>query len=656
MKLKLWIFLVALCSLASIKPAKATHVIGGELIYQCLFHDTISNKGFYKFTMKLYRECTGTHEGCGFAQPIADFDSVIFVTVYDKNEVQVKSFEMTIDLRDTIENNTYNVCLFSPPNVCVEQAIYEDNFWLDDIAGGYYVTYQRCCRNWDIANIVLPVCPTQPDVGAAWSLTIPDTADAVCNSSPIYTNFPPTIICLDAPFVYDHSATDLDGDSLVYSLCEAYEFNMGMIWNGGLAGAAPNPSMFPSLFFSVPYISGFSASYPIDALPTDSFKIDAQTGLLTGTPTQEGLYVVAVCVSEYRNGKLLTTNKRDVQFNIAGCLDDPGLQFSATPDPCDNLMMNFEYLGNNVVSFNWDFGVPTLSDDTSTVENPVYTYPEVGVYPVTIVVNEDFMCADTLVVNVTPPTPLAADYEWTKTCAFDTVVFSGQSDTNAFTGPIVNWEWNFGDGVSDTLPQNTTHAYPDSILYNAQLIITTSEGCKDTMIKVISFFSLPVIDAGEDVFVTEGEPEDLLATGANSYVWDPATFLDDMLIPNPVTTPLDDIQYTVTGTSLNGCRGRDTVEIFVVKAQVIVPNAFSPNQDGNNDTIFLIHVGVEELIEFRIFNRWGQRVFEASDLTEGWDGNFKSEPQEIGNYVYYYKVRTLVGEVMEGSGDIALLR
>ncbi|MBL4578367.1 MAG: gliding motility-associated C-terminal domain-containing protein, partial [Flavobacteriales bacterium] len=452
-------------------------------------------------------------------------------------------------------------------------------------------------------------------------------------------------------------ATDLDGDSLVYELCEASQFNTGMIWNGGIASAAPNPSMYPALFFPVPYISGFSAQYPIDALPTDSFKIDPVTGFLTGTPNTEGFYVVAICVSEYRNGTLLCTSKRDFQFHIAACIEDPLLIFSAMPDSCDNMNINFTYEGTPVLSYAWDFGDANTLDDTSTVENPIYRYPTIGIYPVSLIVNEDFWCADTVTIDITPPQPLLADYVWSKVCAYDTVEFFDQSDTNAFTGPIVNWWWVFGDGAKDTITQHATHAYPDSISYNCQLVITTSKGCVDSsIVQAISFFPLPNVVAREDVYVTQGEPEEIWALGASSYVWDPATFLSDILVSNPVSIPMSDITYVVTGSTLNGCKGRDTVDVFVVAAQIVVPNAFSPNRDGANDTIFLIHVGVQELIEFQIFNRWGQRVFETADLEQGWDGNFNSEPQEIGNYAYYFKALTLAGDVVEGSGDIALIR
>ena len=87
-----------------------------------------------------------------------------------------------------------------------------------------------------------------------------------------------------------------------------------------------------------------------------------------------------------------------------------------------------------------------------------------------------------------------------------------------------------------------------------------------------------------------------------------------------------------------------------------MPNAFSPNDDGVNDVIYLLAVGIIDVQEFKIFNRWGQVVFETSDILQGWDGMFNGQPQEMGNYAYYYKAMDRAGTLKEGSGDIALLR
>src|SRR5205823_7175277 len=120
--------------------------------------------------------------------------------------------------------------------------------------GGYTIAYQRCCRNVTIVNLVDP-----SNTGITIFTTIPDTSLAVCNSCPYYNNYPPTVICVDYPLVFDHSATDPDGDSLVYSLCSPF------------LGADPyNPApMLPSAppYSNVNFLSPYTATDPMATLP-----------------------------------------------------------------------------------------------------------------------------------------------------------------------------------------------------------------------------------------------------------------------------------------------------------------------------------------------------------------------------------------------------
>ncbi len=443
----------------------ATHVMGGEVYYECL--DPATNK--YRFTVKLYRDC---YNGVPF------FDDPIFVSIYDINDNLVIQFNMSLPPNDTLDNETYNVCLYSPPDICVHTAVYQGDFFLPP--GEFYMTYQRCCRNATIQNIQNPSA-----TGFAFDIKIPDSTEAACNSSPYFNNYPPTIICLDEQFTYDHSATDPDGDSLVYYLCAPNQYNTASPPAG--LGIIPDPSGPPSSNYNVTYAVPYDSAYPIWA-PVDSFAIDPVTGWMTGTPEIPGNYVVAVCVSEYRNGILLSTNKRDFQFTVAQCLSDPQTAFISQPDPCDNLKINFTYTGNAVESFFWDFGVGTSISDTSIFQNPSYTFPDTGTYAVKLVVNQNYSCADTLTINVTPPNPLTADLS-VDSCTGDTVFFQDKSNTNVYAGSITSWIWIYGDGSNNDFIQNPSHVYSSAGTYIVTLIITTTNNCVDTV--VISITTSP---------------------------------------------------------------------------------------------------------------------------------------------------------------------
>jgi len=264
-------------------------------------------------------------------------------------------------------------------------------------------------------------------------------------------NEPPTVLCSEEPFAYDHSALDKDGDSLVYELCDAFSFPTGIIWNGGPAGAAPNPSMYPDLLDTVPYISGYSGSYPIDALSSDSFQIDMQTGLLTGTPMIYGVYVVAVCVSDYRNGKRLSQSRRDFAFSIVECVLYSQVWFnSSSSSICKEDSIQFTDMTPNAVSWSWDFG----DGNISTEQNPFHKYMTSGTYDVTLDIEYANGCLDSATIT---------NLIFVDTCTVvstDQILSTGFNDVKLIPNPVMDdVEISLPEGVS--APINVTLYYLD---------------------------------------------------------------------------------------------------------------------------------------------------------------------------------------------------
>jgi hypothetical protein len=255
----------------------------------------------------------------------------------------------------------------------VEQAIFIYDVTLPPIAGGYTLVYQRCCRNASINNVFDPA-----NTGATYLGTIPDAAFAECNSSPQFNNFPPTVICVNEGLVFDHSATDVDGDSLVYMLCAPY-----------LGADASNPYPAPPgppPYNFVTFVSPYTATDPMGGSPP--MAIDPATGILTVTPTSLGQYVVGVCVSEYRDGVLLSEHKRDFQFNVTTC--QPSV-IASTPGVINQCSSNTITFVNNSIGgtfYHWDFGTGN-SADTSNEFSPTFTFPDTGIYTVTLYVNRE---------------------------------------------------------------------------------------------------------------------------------------------------------------------------------------------------------------------------------------------------------------------------
>ena len=151
----------------------------------------------------------------------------------------------------------------------------------------------------------------------------------------------------------------------------------------------------------------------------------------------------------------------------------------------------------------------------------------------------------------------------------------------------------------------------------------------------------------------------LNAVGANVYAWSPATNLSNSSIANPIATPVATQLYTVTGTnSLTNCKSKDTVTVFVKGAtapKAFIPNTFTPNGDGANDCFRVKDFGTVKTLDVMIFNRYGNLVFQTKNSNDCWDGRYKGQPAEVGNYVYYIKVLNDCGEEVE-KGNLLLIR
>jgi gliding motility-associated-like protein len=146
------------------------------------------------------------------------------------------------------------------------------------------------------------------------------------------------------------------------------------------------------------------------------------------------------------------------------------------------------------------------------------------------------------------------------------------------------------------------------------------------------------------------------------YNWSPPQGLDFTDIRTPVFKYDRSVQYLITLTSDNGCRVVDTLQVVVpsaapaIRSSLHVPNAWSPNSDGHNDKLFPLTINMKELYYFRVFNRWGQLMFETNKLGEGWDGIYSGKPQVQDVYTWTVEAMGLDGVHYKQSGNSILLR
>jgi gliding motility-associated-like protein len=549
---------------------KSNHIIGGEMYYDYLG----SNK--YRVTLKIYRDCDNPNSPNfdGFAQmPTA------FLNVMDTASNQIAQIDLGLPVVTLVQGSINNPCIKT--NVpCVEEGIYTTTITLPPLAGGYYLVYQRCCRNVGIDNL-----SNSNSQGASYFAYIPGPELATVNSCPRFNNFPPIDICNNLALNFDHSATDPDGDQLIYKFSEAFQgldaccAVLGQNPPGNTCGNPPpfcptfaTPLPYPSVIYQSPY----SKNYAVASNP--SLTIDPTTGLLQGKPNLLGKYVVGVCVEEWRNGNLLSKHYRDFQFNIKTCTVTIVAAIADQSQLCQGLTINFTNQSiNQSISptYVWNFGDPNTLADTSRIKDPTYNYQDTGIYNVTLIVNPGALCSDTIKKQVYVYPPLSINFTKPQIACIKS------NSVNFKAGgvflPQCTFNWNF---TSFATPNTSTLTNPQNINFTEPgvhyiSLIAKQFACIDTFIDSITILKRPIAkinnfpttlcDPGKVAFsngsVSEYPP---------GYLWQTSDgFTYNSYEPTHVFTPSG--IYTVTLTLLRGAPCVDTSKA------VFSPITINPN-------------------------------------------------------------------------------
>jgi gliding motility-associated-like protein len=544
--------LVVLLFLLSATGVKATHIVGGEIYYDCLGNNN------YKITLKVYRDCING---------LAPFDDPASIGVFDGvtgNLIQniTTGSPAIVSISSFISVPCYAP---SPGSVCEEEATYVVFTTLPPFANGYLLVYQRCCRNNTIVNLVNPGAQ-----GSTLTTYVPPPSLATCNSSARFNYYPPMYLCQGLPFIVDHSATDPDGDSLVYDLCAP---------NNGADQLTPMPQPpNPPPYVSVTYQAPYNSSNQMSASP--ALTINPNSGILTGTPTLMGTWVVAVCCKEYRNGQLINVNMRDFQFNVVTCQPIPVIgqisaNINAQTTNCTGLTIHFTQSSQNATNYYWNFGDPSTTSDTSNIPAPSYTYPTTGNYWVVLIANPGSGCADTDSVQILVTIPPTVQFPPPNPqCIIgNSFNFTAQGTY----GPGASINWNFGSHAN---PSTSNLPDPQNIIFDSSgmfpVTITISEnGCTATYTDSVLVY--PVPQALFTATPLSGCVPYTVQFSDSSIVGTPATYLwqfgdgGSSTLANPVHT------YTAAGTydvmlivtTVSGCIGIDT--FFVPSMVTVLP-------------------------------------------------------------------------------------
>lgn len=303
----------------------------------------------------------------------------------------------------------------------------------------------------------------------------------------------------------------------------------------------------------------------------------------------------------------------------------------------------------NALQFTWS---PAGSLNNPNIRNPIAT-PTAAVTTYRVRGNIG-SCYDTDSIKVfTVPYPQARAGLDTLIC-WGTPAFLQASGGSYYIWSPITFLTN--PSSPNPISQNPEADYIDYIV-----AVTDTFGCPKPVFDTIRVdIDRVIADAGpRDTAVVTGQPLQLQATGSTNYLWTPVTqWLSNPNISNPISNPQDDIEYIVKVSNRIGCTDYDTilVKYYKVAPDFYIPSAFTPNNDGLNDILTPLALGLKSVDLFMVYNRWGQLMFKTNYIEQGWNGYFKGKPQDTGTYVWYAEGIDYQGKPLRKKGTVVLVR
>lgn len=367
---------------------------------------------------------------------------------------------------------------------------------------------------------------------------------------------------------------------------------------------------------------------------------------------QSGLYNVTLIVTDPGSCNLSDTiTKQILVLGNSTVSILPDLTICST----QNVQIGLPSSTDTSFTYRW---TPTNSLSSSTISNPIASPQQTTTYQLLV---SNGVCIDTFYQTVIIFSDALTLQGSDVLCPGDTLRLSV---VNSQPNQQLSYSWTPGNqiisGQNSATPtvsptQNTTFV----------VVVTNQIGCRFTdSIRINVVSSLPLIDATatpDTIFAGDTSQLTLNIQGTvNSFNWLSDTTLSATNIYDPVVFPRRTNTYYVEITDDNGCRKTDSVTVVVLQlpckqSSIYLPSAFSPNDDGKNDILYVRGINITELY-FAVYDRWGQKVFETRDMSKGWDGRFKSARLDPAVFGYYLEGVCLGGEHFSLQGNITLLR
>lgn len=304
--------------------------------------------------------------------------------------------------------------------------------------------------------------------------------------------------------------------------------------------------------------------------------------------------------------------------------------------------------------YSWNFG----DGNTSTALSPSHVYAAVNSYTVALRATGGNGCfKDSVqVFNKFFDKPVAAfDVNPKDVCQGVDNVFTDRS--TAPNSSIKNRLWIFGDGATSKAI-NPVKRYANPGVYDVKLVVTNNENCiSDTFYQTVTVYLQPVVDAGPSFVVAQGtviqfQPVVNDSAATTNFLWSPGTGLSSPVALRPVLTAVQDRTYTLTVTGESNCAASDVMTVKILRP-VKIPNAFSPNGDGTNDTWIIENLADYSGVTVEVYNRYGQVLYNSTGYNTPWDGTIKGKPLPVATYYYIIQLKNGFKPL---SGSITIIR
>ncbi len=338
--------------------------------------------------------------------------------------------------------------------------------------------------------------------------------------------------------------------------------------------------------------------------------------------------------------------------NAYGCSDTASHTIQVHPRPVataseDQWVCPYEpvpLFADGGVYYSWQ---PTIGLSNAAISNPVASVGSSIVYTVTV--TNSFSCSDTETVRlfVYPPLQAQAGHD-------TTICVGGYAQLHASGG--LTYEWMPASSLNNAFIADPIASPTQTTIYK---VVVQDQCMADTLKVFVVVQPPPFVEAGSNATTIAGIPVTLTATAAQgTYQWNPAAPLSCSSCLSTQALVYETTTFVITVTDSIGCTASDTLSVLVHCHEqiVFVPNVFTPNGDGINDRLYVRAEGISDLMFFRLFDRWGKKLFETSSLSVGWDGTFNGKPAPAGTYLYEWQVRCRTGEVIHRFGNVTLLR